>query len=440
MVRHKTPSSRSLLYWFGAPIIVVVMAACYGNATFDPWAFPLMCPIDDDGRLEIDKECCPCPWSEMCPDGWPEVPAYCRTNCEPGQPMECCQCPTSEWCDDNGPKENFKEPDWCKTKFWRVDGGTDAGNVVCPNGTCVPKTPEGWMGPATLYDGLDIDLPACPEDTTMLVGYEEPPPPTCYECTCSTPKSSCGLSPEWTISSRTCDNLDGGMEWDFSPSLDWDGTCNGEKAMPAGKLCGPDGFCAKSITISPPTVEQIDKSCTPSVKEPADSPTPKLHGQFNAGPDLTARVCISKQASDLPTCGVDNENVCAEIPGSMACVVRIGDHSCPSGWPQKHLYFQEVDENRSCSECSCGPVDGASCTRKYQIFKDAMCTDEYEAMTYEDSGLPKCSNISPGMAVGSKAVELVENVLGACAPSGGEVIGEVKLKDPFTVCCVGSDM
>lgn len=402
-----------------------------------------MCPSTEDGALAIPKECCPCPWPDMCPDGWPEVPAHCRTGCEPGQPIECCECPTEVWCGDVA-EQHFKEPEFCKSKFWRQDGGTDAGSAVCPIGTCVPKIPEGWMGPATLHHGWDIEIPACPEDSIMMEGYGEPPPPTCFECGCSTPKSVCGLSPEWTISSRGCDDFNAGVKWDFSPSPDWDGTCNGEKALPEGKLCGTEGFCAKSISIAPPKVEQIDKSCAPFVKEPEEMPVPKLHNNaLSGGPDVPiGRVCIDKQAADLPTCGVNSENVCVEIPLNMACVAREGDHACPEGWPQKNLYYQNIDDQRVCSECSCGPVEGASCTRKYQIFTDGMCTPsaEYAALTYEDSTLPKCFLINPGMSVGSKAVELVENVLGACAPSGGQPIGDVKLEKPFTVCCVATDM
>src|SRR5689334_21077637 len=144
MVRRNVPSRRWLFYWFGAAIAILAIVACSGYATDDNYWAPPMCPSDEDGNLTIPRECCPCPWPDMCPNGWPPLPDYCRTGCEPGQPIECCECPTDAWCTKEA-QQHFKEPDFCKTKFWRLDGGTDAAtSAVCPIGTCVPKTPEGW--------------------------------------------------------------------------------------------------------------------------------------------------------------------------------------------------------------------------------------------------------------------------------------------------------
>jgi len=234
-------------------------------------------------------------------------------------------------------------------------------------------------------------------------------------------------------------DFDNGVKWNFDPPADWDGTCNNDKALPAGKLCGPEGLCVKSITIDPPKLEQIDTSCTPFVNK-NDLPPPKLH-KGDAHPSV-GRVCIDKRPqANLPTCGVDDKDLCVSIPGpGPACIAREGDNSCPAAWPERHIFYKDIKDNRTCSECSCGPVEGASCKRKYTLYKDNACAAEFGNWTSEDSDLPQCLWLVDGMGIGAKTLETVEHTLGACAPSGGEVIGEVERKDPFTVCCATTDM
>jgi hypothetical protein len=247
------------------------------------------------------------------------------------------------------------------------------------------------------------------------------------------------LSPHWTISSRSCLDFDNGVKWNFDPPTDWDGSCNNDKALPAGKQCGAEGYCAKAITIAPPTLEPIDKSCTPYVKDDKP-PVPKLYN----GASLTTvgRVCIDKHApTDLPTCGVNDTNLCVSTPGhGPPCIAHEGDVSCPAAWPTRHIFYKHIKDNRSCSECSCGPVEGASCKRKYTLYTDSACGTELGNWLSEDTDLPQCLWLIDGTALGSKKLETVDHKLGACAPSGGEVIGDVERTDPFTVCCVPGAM
>ncbi|HRI65724.1 MAG TPA: hypothetical protein PK156_15860 [Polyangium sp.] len=437
MVLRSAPSPRTLLFWFGAPIVVLGLAACPGYTTSNPiisrWFASPDCPSHEDGSLAIPIECCPCPWPDMCPDGWPEVPEHCRTGCEPGMPHECCMCPTEEWCTDEA-NQTYKLPDWCKDKPW-LDGGADGSSAVCPTGTCVPKVPEGWLAPATLYTGFDINLETCPEGTTTWDGVADPPPVSCAPCACSTPRSICGSSPHWTVSSHSCADFESGVKWNFDPPADWDGSCIGDKALPAGKLCGADGYCAKSITIEPPVLEQIDKTCKPYVDVPK-VPVPKLSDHTSIPP--AGRVCIDKPSSDkLFACGIDS-NCMAFPPGGPACIAREGAQVCPAGWPKRSVFYKEVNDNRSCSECSCGPVEGANCKRRYTLYTDDACAVEFGSWLNEDTDLPQCLWLIDGMAVGSKTLETVEHTLGSCQPSGGEVVGEVEKTDPFTVCCVAT--
>lgn len=441
MVRRNAPKRRTLVLLFGAPIAIFALVACGTYISSDPlvsnWFAPPDCPSHEDGSLAIPRECCPCPWPDMCPDGWPEVPAYCRTGCEPGQPHECCLCPTEEWCTKEA-GQTYKPPEWCNAKPW-LDGGADGSSAICPRGTCAPTIPEGWLGPASLNEGFDINVAPCPEGTITWDGSAEPAAPGCAECTCSIPASVCGNAPQWTISSRSCMDFDSGVKWNFDPPAGWDGSCNSEKSLPAGKMCGPEGLCVKSIMISPPKLEQIDKTCTPSTV-PNAPPVPKLFEGASLTPK--GRVCIDKlDATNLPSCGVNNQDMCTPVPGpGPACIARRGDVSCPQAWPDKHVYYDHVKDNRTCSECSCGPVEGASCKRRYSLYTDNGCTTEFGTWVTEDSDLPQCLWLVDGMAVGSKKLDTVDHDPGACKPSGGEVIGKVELNDPFTVCCASNAM
>jgi len=46
-----------------------------------------------------------------------------------------------------------------------------------------------------------------------------------------------------------------------------------------------------------------------------------------------------------------------------------------------------------------------------------------------------CHNLMAGTQLLGKSAEVLEYVKGACAPSGGDVEGEVVLAEPVTVCC-----
>ena len=46
-----------------------------------------------------------------------------------------------------------------------------------------------------------------------------------------------------------------------------------------------------------------------------------------------------------------------------------------------------------------------------------------------------CHDFMPGTQLSGKTAELLNYTNGICAPSGGEVVGELILDKPATVCC-----
>ncbi len=403
------------------------------------WFNPPMCPSYDDGTLAIPIECCPCPWPDMCPNGWPPLPAHCVTGCEPGQNVECCECPTEEWCTVD--KRNFYLPPWCADKPG-LDAGTDGADgstALCPVGTCVPNAPEGWRGPATFSTEFwTIEQQPCPDGSETLDGWNEPPALTCPTCSCSEPQSTCKFSSKWTISSHGCGDFDSGTPFGFSPPPNWDGSCDIADALPEGKLC--NGIpCVAAVRVSAPTIERIDTSCTPTINYDEEL-TPKLHNSGSHEP--FGRVCVGKQNAEGTTfCGENNQNVCLSIPtGALTCIVRDGDVACPASWSQKHVLYKQYDDERSCSECSCGPIEGTLCTVKYRIFEDALCSNEIGSYDIDGPGNDHCYSLPLGNAISGKSMEKVNHKLGACQSLGGEAVGEVKLEQPFTVCCLPDEI
>jgi hypothetical protein len=247
------------------------------------------------------------------------------------------------------------------------------------------------------------------------------------------------LSTKWAISSNGCGDFDNGSPFDFSPPPNWDGSCDTTDALPEGKLC--NGIpCVAAVRVSAPPLKRIDTSCTPVTKYDKELPTPKL---TNSGSDISpGRVCVGSQNSEGATfCGENNQNVCLSIPaGALACIVRDGDVACPASWPQKHVLYQNVQDERSCSECSCGPIEGTQCTVKYRIFGDALCSNEIASHDIDGPGDDTCYPLPSGNAISGKSMEKVDHKPGACQPLGGEVVGEVKLELPLTVCCLLDEM
>jgi hypothetical protein len=342
---------------------------------------------------EVTDECCPCPLPDFCPDGSPPLPAHC------------------------------------------IDGGTDGGedgaqSALCPTGTgtCVPSSPEGWEGPVDLWFGPAFDAPPCPDGASTIVfeGQPEPEPPACAACSCDPPVSSCKLPETWTVSAAACNGV--GVKTNFDPPLGWDGSCTANMSIQSGKLCGGVP-CVQSISVSPPILQE--QPCQPHGLEPPPEPAKLVAG----GPFAPFALACSS-AEPLPACTEEGEVCLASSPGFAACVYHAGDEQCPDGWPIKHLLYGHVEELRTCSDCACDAPTGGKCTAKVHVYGDAMCVTEWASFTISSTDLSSCHDLSNGIALAGKAAELLAHEPGICAPSGGELVGDLVLADAKTFCCV----
>ncbi|MDC3956257.1 hypothetical protein KEG38_20520 [Polyangium jinanense] len=306
------------------------------------------------------------------------------------------------------------------------DGGPEAG-TSCP-GQCV--TPGigvwehfpsfVWMGKET--DPLPPPLPGTVRETWVDVTFAEP---ACPACSCATPSDACILPAAWNVESTACQDNTIPTITSFGAPAGWDGTCSPENALPAGLDCGGVP-CAGSLVVEPPTL-------APCVPEPAIPP----EGQ-PLPPPVRTRV-IEVASADFGNC--DGFKAC--IPNTPAgyrlCIVADGlgaAHPCPDAWPERHTGWEQAEEGRHCSACTCGPVEGGSCTVRVKAYTDGACGNEQASMSLSSNGGTKCVDLLSGAAVGSKTAEILSYDAGACQPSGGDIVGETFTAWPVTYCCL----
>lgn len=348
-----------------------------------------------DGKQVLDPACCPCPLPEDCPNGPKPIPAGC-----PNAPAP-----------DGGTGGN---------------GGTSS---LCNDGACVSEPPDDWMSVAFFSDWSDP--PICPEDTPILAfeGTPAPPPPTCGACSCGEPDGTCKPPATWTISSAPCSDPAGGVKINFDPPTNWDGSCNQDKSFPLDMLCGGSP-CVRSMTLEPPVIEE--QPCTPHTSGDSEPPPPKY---WPGGPETPlGRVCMSDKP--WPTCVNQTGKVCGPAAEAYAsCIFREGEHLCPEGWEDRHLLYGAIDDGRTCSACTCDPPTGGVCQVKWHTFAGAACTAQNAELDIYAGMIPPCNDYMPGVALAGKSAELIAYTKGTCAPSGGEVVGDLSLDKPATVCC-----
>jgi len=302
------------------------------------------------------------------------------------------------------------------------------------NGQCVPLTPAGFIQPMLLWMGpADQPVPACPADVAPVKQYTGHrqlvmPDTTCPACTCLPSTGSCGLPSSFTAyTSAGCDLP--ATETAFDAPADWDGSCSAANPIAAGAQCPPGSGipCFHSLSSEPTSV--IDDGCKADVEGSETQPLPlPSWGQIGIA-------CEGNPGCS--TCGDAGLTCVASAPGFRQCVHKEGDVVCPTeGYTDRFVFYGGFQDERVCSECSCGPVEGSLCTAWAGIYKDAACAQPLLLASIGSTG-PNCYDLEPtGQALGSKSVTDVTYHPGTCGPSGGELSGTVLPSSPTTFCCL----
>ena len=289
-------------------------------------------------------------------------------------------------------------------------------------GPCWPFPPLGWSIPVLLWSGPRFEAPECPADRAGVVqyeGYADPnEPPECFSCSCEPPTGECQLPSFLTASSQKCGFYDPPpLYHDFS-GLDPDpASCNTNNAIPAGLI--------KSVTIGPITM--TESGCKPV--------TTLLPKSGDVACKTFARACGSL-VSPCQDQGALCVSTAEPWPGYSQCVYQQGEHECPSGYPDRRVFYDDISDSRHCSECSCGAPEGSECSSYVRVYEDVTCTLLLAGDLMSSNELfDACNTISTSPALRGKTATAPIYEPGTCEPSGGEPSGSVELKGPSTFCC-----
>lgn len=317
---------------------------------------------------------------------------------------------------DKGHRDAHNNPDPCHEND--PDTGTpsvDAG-ATCA-GVCLRSHPYGWEGPYLLWIGVEADAPHCSDlpgaPDEVYSGHGDLDAPTnCDACACAPPTGSCGLPMTLTAYAASCAGDGPGVtHTHFDPPPKWEGTCTSESAIPPGKLCGGVP-CVQSVTVAPLTLKESE--CAPI--QPPNVQPPSRWKKF-------ARACAGLAPAP---CSTHNEVCVSAAPGPefKQCVgFRLdsqgesGLSKCPPDYPEKSIFYDYFTDDRSCPACTCAPPNGSTCTGSISMFGDAACGAPLSSTVLQlDALAPKCADLPPGSALGSKSASEPIFTPGQCAP------------------------
>jgi hypothetical protein len=328
-------------------------------------------------------------------------------------------------------------------------GTTDAGDGGKTSAICgEPCTalPDGWSPMPAFWIGATAKLPY--EAPYELGGPLARPvfngradldasPADCDACSCGESSGKCTELPS-SIDVRSSMCGQDGSSISFGGPTDWDGSCTSVNAIAADAKC-PDGsstLCAQSVDVAP-LGAPVDESCTPFV-EPFPVAKSRAHG-----PEWKTSAVGYK----VPGCNAGESclpSVEGLPSGFRACIYKRGEHECPADWSgdRRVVYERSADkpgyiDDRNCSPCACGAPVGSGCTALLSVFGDSACTKLILADPITSFFTDQCTNIAPGIAIGSKEITSLAYLSGSCEVLGGEPIGAAipDEKQAVTFCC-----
>ncbi|WP_437600546.1 hypothetical protein WMF28_03115 [Sorangium sp. So ce590] len=309
-------------------------------------------------------------------------------------------------------------------------------NAAC-EGTCVDVDVSGfedeprivWIGPASEQPSCGealLDEPRSDAGVTMIE-YErlvaEPGHVGCGPCACTEP--ACVLPAGLTVTSGwMCGNSPGETVTPFRAPRGWDGACVAPGAV------APEAF--GSFDVAPVTERPCEVALAPAPRN-GDLPGGQIAVVCTGGVERTC-------PSDDAWCMVGAERLGA---GFRRCIFSTmeGDHAvCPSSdgvadltFSDRFTFWNVRDDTRRCTPCACTETAPSLCEALVSTFEDEACVDLVAAAAVAEKG--GCHDAEPGSALGSLRAEWRVNAPGSCAPSGGELVGDL-IVERRTLCCL----
>jgi hypothetical protein len=237
---------------------------------------------------------------------------------------------------------------------------------------------------------------------------------------CQCGPAACVLPPGVIASEvATCPNDGPGAETvPFSAPIGWQGACVEPPVI--------WDAAAESLIILPPELY----AC-----EPTTGSVPTAGSVFWS---MEARAC--RRVDPLERCN-HPALACAPASGGVEggfrhCVFQDGEHDeCPSGYPDRMIFYRNIHNDLTCTPCTCGPPQGAGCEVSISVYSDTACT-ALLATNNNPGVTPLCrDNLQPG-DLRSMSATWLTNDPGTCEPAGGDSIGTATPTDPSTFCCM----
>lgn len=295
-----------------------------------------------------------------------------------------------------------------------VDTATDVPDDCPSNFECAQDVP-GWIGPVIVVSGPGADsAPACPTATRseFIAKSGLVTPAAECSCSCEAPDptgESCG--PITVIVSTSGDCTTGRM---LRETYESDGQCES-----VGSLTVPGGWTVTESSYRP----RSGSVCTPI-------------SSTNVEP---AAWSLSHQA-----CGFDEPTTCSlgtcapeRTEGERLCVYVDRDEAeCPAPFSDRISTAEDVNDDRSCLECTCGRVTG-QCSGSVSLVNGC---DGTNSVLLEGG---RCQEGLPGLvrSHGISEIEVMRSSVGCPAAEGSnEPQGTATPTRVRTVCCLPSSL
>lgn len=309
-----------------------------------------------------------------------------------------------------------------------TDGGIPAPTPTRCDGECRPFAPvDDWISsPYLVWHGpRSGPIPDCPAGATdaAWLGRDPIPPFSCPLCECSDP--ACVL-PDGLIAAPV---VGCGLPGPFTPfPPETDGSCSHEASFEPNAV--------QSVAILPPTVTSCIGSMAPVPKAVTD-------GSW----ETVALVCFGK---GVGSCDDPHNQACVPSapPGFTQCVKGNTpgrtEAQCPPEYPNRHVYYRELDWQLSCSPCECSAPVGSICEAEVTAYKSDSCASDsmfLDVIVNPSPGPPPCYTVQPNTALKGLTEAWVVNQPGKCEPVQSVPNGSVQVLDSsaWELCCADPD-
>jgi hypothetical protein len=167
-----------------------------------------------------------------------------------------------------------------------------------------------------------------------------------------------------------------------------------------------------TYAISTPSLQVLGASCQPEASEAIANPS--------WGRDV--RSCSAAVGEDC-----DGGNCLPSTPDDhLMCIWVAGEAACPEGpWTQQVITYGDVDDDRDCTECTCGAPTG-TCSGNIELNNQGC------GVIYIGDATPGTCGIQPA----ASHATYVPQANASCTPSGGSLVGGVEPTDAITYCCM----